>query len=46
MPWKAFNPEIFARAITHRASLASRLARPGQVQTGTPPIILAASETH
>src|ERR1700758_4368926 len=46
MPWKAFNPEIFARAITHRASLTRRLARPGQVQTGPPPIIMAANETQ
>src|ERR1700721_750786 len=44
MPWKAFNPEIFARAITLRASLARRLARPAQVQTGPPPIIMAANE--
>ncbi len=46
MPWKALSREILARALTHRASLARRLAQPGQVQTGPPPIILANNETQ
>jgi MFS family permease len=46
MPWKALSPEVLARALTHRASLARRLAQPGQVQTGPPPIILANNETQ
>jgi MFS family permease len=47
MPWKALNPEILAREITRRASLARRPGRAGQGQAQLwPPTSVASNETR